>query len=119
MPSTDFTRRRIHLRIRPPNSHISLSQSSYAVNGILTNTIQPIYRLTIYAWPDRRARSQKRQRRTSRPVAPRSAPAPRVRNQQAHRNTIQRTPRISRRLSLRSEEHTSELQSRFDLVCRL
>src|SRR5207249_6517911 len=24
-----------------------------------------------------------------------------------------------RRLSLRSEEHTSELQSRFDLVCRL
>src|SRR5699024_12712771 len=26
---------------------------------------------------------------------------------------------IDRRLRLRSEEHTSELQSRFDLVCRL
>src|SRR5437868_12929234 len=26
---------------------------------------------------------------------------------------------VSRRVELRSEEHTSELQSRFDLVCRL
>src|SRR2546429_9844635 len=35
------------------------------------------------------------------------------------RPTPKRGPRVSERESLRSEEHTSELQSRLHLVCRL
>src|SRR5207249_9125239 len=33
--------------------------------------------------------------------------------------TMQKVPSIADSLKTRSEEHTSELQSRFDLVCRL
>src|SRR5207249_11656261 len=34
-------------------------------------------------------------------------------------NGLEMVSRMAQSLSLRSEEHTSELQSRFDLVCRL
>src|SRR5207249_8799908 len=36
-----------------------------------------------------------------------------------HVDTLQCAPGFTERRALRSEEHTSELQSRFDLVCRL
>src|SRR5437868_8678590 len=35
------------------------------------------------------------------------------------RGAERRSARQNRRMGIRSEEHTSELQSRFDLVCRL
>src|SRR2546429_2742905 len=44
----------------------------------------------------------------------RGAPAPR-----SPRRALRRHPRAARHLVRRSEEHTSELQSRLHLVCRL
>src|SRR6266576_4440939 len=37
----------------------------------------------------------------------------------ANRSTVRRRPGLNRRIHERSEEHTSELQSRRELVCRL
>src|SRR5206468_12296779 len=54
-----------------------------------------------------------------------SLPRPSQSSRQAHRRSVSsiRPPRLGKRespySSLRSEEHTSELQSRSDLVCRL
>src|SRR5438067_10712059 len=65
-------------------------------------------------------RKLKRRPSGARPIAPRHLPelARRIRPGQlppAPHAHLQRGPS----LGLRSEEHTSELQSRFDLVCRL
>src|SRR5207249_9909906 len=70
-----------------------------------------------------------RSRRTRAPPAPRAAPllrppapaprrADRARARRARGRAEARSPTAARRPP-RSEEHTSELQSRFDLVCRL
>src|SRR5207237_9922346 len=60
--------------------------------------------------------------RPTRP-APRRAPAPPRRQSRYHRLTLWRLTLSSRamaaKISLRSEEHTSELQSHLYLVCRL
>src|SRR5699024_11697328 len=54
----------------------------------------------------------------SRPTDPSSRPSPRSRMSPA--STTSTSSRLSgSSKSMRSEEHTSELQSRFDLVCRL
>src|SRR5690349_23994847 len=61
-------------------------------------------------------RSNRPRRLPSKRVSHRSAP---VRRWASHRQSPVR-PRVSHRSSsVRSEEHTSELQSRRDLVCRL
>src|SRR5699024_12225337 len=53
----------------------------------------------------------------SSPGMPRRRPSPRAARPLSRRS--RRGPCSRRRLASRSEEHTSELQSRFDLVCRL
>src|SRR5687768_17838401 len=58
----------------------------------------------------------------ARPVAPRNGPSTSPRRASAAssaRTRTRRTRRSSSTTSTRSEEHTSELQSRLHLVCRL
>src|SRR5207249_6132622 len=50
----------------------------------------------------------------------RAPPGGRLTNERHHRNDHRQSPALPpQERSRRSEEHTSELQSRFDLVCRL
>src|SRR5437868_13285886 len=56
-----------------------------------------------------------RQRQRSHPLALRS----RQQRGRRHRTLVLAAPRPAVFVRARSEEHTSELQSRFDLVCRL
>src|SRR5207249_10866565 len=54
------------------------------------------------------------------PPSDEGQPCGRIREKQRHhRSLVPREAMPRRRSSSRSEEHTSELQSRFDLVCRL
>src|SRR5699024_12650946 len=84
----------------------------------------------LYSFPTRRSSDLHRPRNRPCRRRPRGGAGRRSRNLHCLRGGILRrsTPRIGERLSFaqfqdgfadRSEEHTSELQSRFDLVCRL
>src|SRR5204862_6701284 len=49
----------------------------------------------------------------------RTSPRPRTKSRRLWRATLRRRPQSGGAGGVRSEEHTSELQSRRDLVCRL
>src|SRR5437868_15404558 len=74
-----------------------------------------IYALSLHdALPISRARPSR-----LRPRAPAAGPSGRASGTAAGRSRAARRRAARERPAARSEEHTSELQSRFDLVCRL
>src|SRR5207248_11170178 len=93
---------------------------AHAIHIILSLSYCRATHRTLHSFPTRRSSDLEpfAQRRLRRDIRPRPG------QEQGGRREARRAPRVPRlpaedREALRSEEHTSELQSPYDLVCRL